>query len=189
MKNKKRAGGKKGDFQLSFQFIFSIILVVVVLFVGFYVIKMFLNEAGKAKLLDFTNELKNSDGGVMDIWREDFASQIISLPLSNDISYVCFANPAPGHCTSPADICANITRAYGQDNTGGYNMFFIPLGKAEEYGVSSAQTISCNNEGVPVKVCIDTSTTTCIPVVDGVVKMRLLKQNETSEIQVLQASP
>jgi hypothetical protein len=180
---------KKGDFQLSFQFIFSIILIAVVLFVGFYVIKIFLDQTEKIKLLDFTEQLKNSDGGLLDIWRQDSASQIISLPISNKIEYVVFVNVTTG-CASPGitrectDICLNISRIYGSGG-GDYNMFFYPIGRAEKYGPKSAQLISCNNAGETVKLCIDTSATKCIPVVDGRVKMKLLKENETSKIQIL----
>ncbi|MCX6741851.1 MAG: hypothetical protein NTX24_01585 [Candidatus Pacearchaeota archaeon] len=181
---------KKGDFQLSFQFIFSIILIAVVFFVGFYVIKIFLDQTEKIKLLDFTEQLKNSDGGLLDIWRQDSASQIISLPISNKIEYVCFANFSSCSGITPYDselssFCKNITYSY-RSSTEPYNMFFYPLGRAEKYGVKSAQAISCNNAGETLKSCVAiNSTANCIKVVDGRVKMKLLKENETSKIQIL----
>jgi hypothetical protein len=178
---------KKGDFQMSFQFIFSIIIIIVVLFVGFYVIRMFLNQTEKIKLLDFTEQLKNSDGGLMDIWRQDSASQIISLPLSSKVLYAVFANVTTGCNTLPLgdcrNICSEISKKYGAQG-GEYNMFFYPIGTAEKYGVKGAQFISCNDVGDTVKACIDLSTTRCIPIDNGRAKMRLLKENETSKIQI-----
>lgn len=182
---------KKGDFQLSFQFIFSIILIAVVLFVGFYVIKMFLEQSEKIKLLDFKEQLQNSEGGLMDIWRQDSASQIISLPISNKIDYVVFMNVSDQcrHIQTEfsadcRNACNDILNKYG--TTGGaYNMFFYPIGTAEKYHVTSAQLLSCNNPGEVVKLCVDTSITRCIKIDGGRAKMKLLKENETSRIQII----
>jgi hypothetical protein len=181
---------RKGSIEMSFQFIFSIILVAVVLFVGFYVIKMFLDRAEQIKFLDFASRLK-SEQGVWGVWTQEEASQVFSAPVNSGIKYVCFANIANCQQGSgvPSNFCTNISRMYSGKN---YNVFFYPFGVAEKYHSKSAVAVYCNADNEPQKKCIEIpKTPICIKAktVEGQwkIKMRLSKQNETSLVEISSA--
>jgi hypothetical protein len=179
---------KKGSIEMSFQFIFSVILVAVVIFVGFYVIKMFLDRAEQLKFLDFTSRLK-SDQGIWGVWTQEEASQIFSGQINSKIKYVCFANI--NNCQDPniaelKGFCRNISQKYQGKS---YNMFFYPFGVAEKYHAASAVSVYCNADNEPIKKCIEIpKTPVCIKAktAEGQwkIKMRLTKQNETSLVVI-----
>jgi hypothetical protein len=184
---KKKMKNKKAAIEMSFQFIFSVILIAVVLFVGFYVIKIFLDRAEQVKFNDFVSRLKG-DEGVWGVWTQDEASQVFSGSVNKAIKYVCFARPG---CTDPSipelrGFCTNITQRY----SGNYNFFFYPLGVAEKYHAKSAFEVYCNDQGEPLKNCVDVSEPTCIKAmnIDGAwkIRMRLVKQNSTSLVEIAQ---
>ncbi len=187
-KLRKLKTSKKGAIEMSFQFIFSVILVAVVLFVGFYVIKMFLDRAEQVKFLDFTARLK-SDQGIWGIWTQEEASQVFSAQINSKIKYICFANIA--NCQDPSiaelkGFCRNISQKYPGKN---YNLFFYPLNIAEKYHAVSGVSVYCNADNEPLKKCIEIpKTPVCIKAktVEGQwkIKMRLTKQNETSLVQI-----
>ncbi len=176
--------------EISFQFIFSIILVVVVLFVGFYVIKIFLDRAEQIKFLDFVARLK-SEQGVWGVWTQEEASQVFSAQINSKVKYVCFANIGTGNCQDPnipelKGFCANISRMYLGKN---YNVFFYPFGIAEKYHANSAASLYCSADNEPLKKCIEIpKTPICIKArtVEGQwkIKMRLTKQNATSLVEI-----
>jgi hypothetical protein len=186
---KKLEKSKRGSIEMSFQFIFSIILVAVVLFVGFYVIKMFLDRAEQLKFLDFTSRLK-SDQGVWGVWTQEEASQVFSAQVNSKIKYICFANIGSNYqdpnIPELKGLCNNLSRMYPGKS---YNLFFYPFGVAEKYHSSSAASVYCNADNEPMKKCIEIpKTPVCIKArtVEGQwkIKMRLSKQTQTSLVEI-----
>ncbi len=163
-RNKRKKGQVMG---MPFQFIFALILIAVALFVGFWVIKNFLETAEQAKINLFVNDLRNE---IIKKWNKE-ASETITLDLSKKIDYVCFTNLS--RCNSPSGIpdltnfCQE-ARLYGEKN----NLFFWPLGEAEKYHVKSYWHIHCGTRENP-KECLNIEKTRCIPVVKGQVKIKL----------------
>jgi uncharacterized protein (UPF0333 family) len=167
---------KKAQLQMSFQFIFSIILVVVVIFVGFYVINIFLKQAETTKMLSFVDKLNTE---VDSISGEFSASQTFNATLSTKIQFVCFANPSK--CTDLSSqyipgFCQNISQFKDKNK----NMFFYPLTAAGKY---AAQEIYCEGG----KECLFLpQNPNCIQVENGKIGMRIVKENETSKVQIFE---
>lgn len=84
MKKKKR-----GQIQISFGMIFSIIIIIATLAVAFFVITHFLNLSGCTKTSLFWNSLK---GEVDKAWGGDFTQEVYSADLPSGITKVCFGN-------------------------------------------------------------------------------------------------
>lgn len=85
----KRARRKKGDFQISFGMIFSIILIIAFIAVAFYVIRVFLNMKNCGLIGRFYQEVQES---VTNAYRSPATSQKISSTLPGSVDYVCVIN-------------------------------------------------------------------------------------------------
>ncbi len=134
-----RFRNKKGQvMSLPFTLIFSVIITAVVIFVGFYVINMFLKNAEQVKLRALPDEVQAE---VVKIWSDsDSASRQISLDCSKKIKSVCFTN------FSIASKGVDKTRfdelkQWDEDA----NFFYYPLGEADKYSASSSAMIKCGN--------------------------------------------
>lgn len=91
---------KRGQLELSFGMIFTIILIAV--FIGFaiYVILTFLNFSDKVKIEQFEEELQKD---IDDIWKSPQGNKEVSYSLPKQIERVCFfdkSSPARGKDSS-----------------------------------------------------------------------------------------
>lgn len=179
MKRGRIIAKNKAQTQLSFQTIFSILLVAIVIFVGFYVIRMFLDRAEQAKINAFVTDLRNK---AIEIWSTEGASEVFNYNLNKKIERICFTNASTCQSNVPG-FCNSIDIYRGENE----NLFFLPLGVVEKYKAKSAQELYCNDPNDPPIKCIDVKQTTCILVTDGKISLRLLKENETSLIKIRQA--
>jgi len=179
---------KKAAIEMSFQFIFSIILVGVVVFVAFFAIKKFLDQAEKIKLLDFVETIKSA---AIPLWGTDGGTQKVGpTSINSGLSYVCFANVSRPcsfsreftQPTEKAQICSLISSFKNKPNS---NMFYYPASVATNYGLSPAQEVYCSEKGAPLKRCLDLSLVSCIPVKAGVIQFRLEKETESSLINIV----
>ncbi|MEM4153154.1 MAG: hypothetical protein QXK80_03535 [Candidatus Pacearchaeota archaeon] len=171
MKIIEKRGKKAQIMGLPFQFIFAIILVAVAVFVGFYVIRMFLNQAEQAKINDFVkNQLEYE---IKNIWMTEEAKVTKDLPFSKNFDYVCFINQSKP-CSQNTNVPLNFCSEYEMwKNSNKDNLFLIPLGKAEKYNTLTAWHISCGT-----KECISFNTNPyCLPVNEGKVSIKLLKES------------
>jgi hypothetical protein len=153
MERGRRLKNKKASIELSFQFLFSIILIAVVLFVGFYVIKMFLGNAEKVKLLQTVEDVKSK---VDEVSASDGSKYVMHFKLNSAVQGICFANAST--CRDPLGFpgfCNNISAF----KTTGENMFFYPLGSASKYKVKSAFEIYCG--GSQKKSCLNVTQAQC----------------------------
>ena len=121
-----------------FQLIFSIIIIVAVIVVSFFVIRMFLERAEQAKFEDSVAYLKDE---ILSVWRSDRASKTIELKTSSKPDSVCFANLSDPNPRGNMVIFNELDRFNGDSN-----FFFYPLGVAEEYESESARNIKCSGK-------------------------------------------
>jgi len=77
---------RKGQLQLSFGMIFSIILIIVFLTFAFFGIKKFLGVQNQIKTEQFKSDFQND---VTQMWKSYQGSQEVSYSLPNKISRVC----------------------------------------------------------------------------------------------------
>ncbi len=172
--------------ELSFQFLFSIILIAVVLFVGFYVIRMFLNNAEKVKLLQTVQDVRDK---VSEVSNSEGSSYLMHFKLNSAVKYICFASASncgvsnvPGEIP-PSGFCSEIS-AYKLSNE---NMFFYPIGAAGKYNVKSAFEIYCGSESQK-KDCLDVSQAKCFTRnLDNEFSFRIEKPNSDSLVYVMAA--
>jgi len=80
---------KRGQLQLSFGMIFSIILIIVFIAFAFYAIMKFLDIKDTALIGKFQNKLQKD---VDKIWKGQQGSQKVEYILPNKIEAVCFVN-------------------------------------------------------------------------------------------------
>lgn len=78
---------KKGQIQLSFSTIFSIIIIIVTLSVAFYVIRTFVVRSDCVKIQLFYEDLEKE---VDEVWRSSSARQEFSRDLPNSVKGICF---------------------------------------------------------------------------------------------------
>jgi len=171
--------GNKGQVMgMPFQFIFALIIIAIAFFVGFYVIKMFLDRAEQANINDFVkNQLETQ---VQAIWSgPEEASIVKNFVFSRKFDSICFLNQSKT-CSGNPDLCSNY-RTWQRTNTD--NLFLMPLGTAEKYDTYSSWHVKCGT-----RECISfSSNPLCIPVVDGKVSVKLTKESGKNYVTISQA--
>ena len=122
-----------------FQLIFSLIIIVVVIVFGFMAIKMFLGRADQAKFgttfLEIRDEIDNAYS------RAGGTSKNITVDAPKNIEAICFVNKTAACNDARAgttDFC-NLVPEY----TG--NVFYYPIGIAEEHDSQSDHLLNCQN--------------------------------------------
>lgn len=80
---------KRGQMQLSFGMIFSIILIIAFVAFAFYAIKGLLDAQNKTKIAVFADDLQ---AGVDKVWKGSGASQKFSVELPKKIDEICFVD-------------------------------------------------------------------------------------------------
>jgi hypothetical protein len=80
---------KRGQLNLSFGMIFSIILIIAFIAFGFYAITKFIDLQ---KTIQIENFLKDFQNDVNNMWKSPQGSQVLTYSLPTKISSVCFTN-------------------------------------------------------------------------------------------------
>lgn len=183
---------KKGQLMgMPFQFIFALILVAVAIFVGFYVIKMFLDRAEQANINDFVkNQLQYE---IENVWLGPSDAQITrTLILSNNFGYICFFNQSKHSCSS-SDVPSFCSEYELYTRTDKDNLFLIgkdgQMGKAEKYDTYTSWHIACGT--TTKKDCFtwpQQKNPLCIPVSNGKVTIKLTKQSGQNYVTISQPS-
>jgi hypothetical protein len=81
--------GRKGQLQLSFGMIFSIILIIVFIAFGFYAITKFIDLQ---KTIQIENFLRDFQNDVDKMWKSPQGSQVITYSLPTKITSICFVD-------------------------------------------------------------------------------------------------
>ena len=120
---------KRGQLNLSFGMIFSIILIIIFIIFAFYAIQKFLSWQNSAQIGKFKNDLQSD---IDRIWQSSKGSQEKEYFLPTKIKYVCFADyeindGARGNNRNFYDELELVY--YGEEN-----MFFYPSCSISCYG-------------------------------------------------------
>lgn len=160
-----RKRGKKGQaMSLPFTMIFAIIMVAVIIFVAFYVIDMFLNQAEQVKLNTLPTEIESE---IVKIWSSSQAERIITLDSSSKIEEICFVDfsePANGKDFSRYQEFKGINNQA--------NFFYYPLFKTIKYKTHDDWQIKCGNVD-----CLKVERNPlCVPIINDEVTFTLTKE-------------
>ncbi len=118
-----KIGGKKGQIQLSFGMIFSIIIVVATVAIGFYVITYFLNLSSCTKVGLFWDSLNKE---IDKAWNSDMTETVFKGDLPSGITKACFGNFSQQYAPSDSAQFEELKR-YEAANR---NAYLYPPGKA-----------------------------------------------------------
>lgn len=109
-----RKRGAKGQMQISFGMIFSIILIILFLGFAFYAIKTFLGFQDSAKAGKFLDDLQSD---VNRIWNSQVSSEQQEYIVPSGINFVCFVDFSSGAIGENAIFYSELKRAgYSQEN-------------------------------------------------------------------------
>jgi len=136
---------KRGSIELSFQLIFSLILVAVFIYAAFTGIKYFLNVSEHAQINTFIAELQSK---VESAWLATEISQTYEISLPSGIKYVCFSEV--NNLTKSALTKSNITACKDFENYlplyKDKNLFFCPAEAAWKVSAPMYMNINCNGK-------------------------------------------
>ena len=150
----------KGQTEMSFGMIFSIILIIFFLTFAFFGIKIFLGIQDSAKTTKFLSDMQSD---IDKAWRSSQSSQekVYSLPSKNE--EVCFVDFASSSRGQNSGIYDELKRAY----YGSENMVFYP--------VDFEETESTRINNIDLERITEEENPFCIKNVDGKVGLRLTK--------------
>ncbi|MEM2956037.1 MAG: hypothetical protein QW041_00455 [Candidatus Pacearchaeota archaeon] len=170
---------KRGQIEISFQLIFSLILIATFIYAAIYGIRYFLETADLAKINYFNAELQSK---VETAWLSTEISQDYELSLPTRIKYVCFSQP--NDLTLAKLKAANIPECADFENYiitfRDMNMFFCPAEKVWKIGAPIYIYINCKG-----KDCLQFEKTPyCIKNEKGKVKIKLEKNYGETKIRL-----
>ena|SRR3989338_884383 len=152
---------KKGDMNLSFGMIFSIILIVIFISFAFYAIQKFLDIQNSAQVGKFSSDFQAS---VNSMWKGSEGSQSEQYFLPSKIKNVCFIDYESGKRGKYQEFYGEFNQVFYGDE----NMFFQPVGSAQ--GFDSIYVRNINVEAIT-----EENNPFCIGNTNGKVNIRLKK--------------
>ena len=147
---------KKGDLNISFGMIFSIILIVAFLAFAFYAIKTFLGVQKTAQAAIFRDDLQKD---IDEIWKSPQGTQKMSYILPSKIEKVCFKN-------SELE-----------------NLFFLPKNSVEGLEPKNINHIDLSRITSSENAPLEERNTFCIETISG--KIELILKKELNEELVM----
>jgi len=117
----KKRKNKSAQMKLSFGMIFSIILIIAFLAVGFYAIKAFLNFKDDTLIVDFKLDLERD---VDTAWRGNQYDKVHEYILPSKVDEVCLVREEPN-----LEMGEEFERYYTDDG----NLYFFPLDKNAKF--------------------------------------------------------
>ena len=127
---------KKGQVQLSFGMIFSIIIIIATVAIGFYVITYFLNLSSCTKVGIFWNSFNEE---VDKAWNSDIAQTVFEKEIPSGITYLCLGN----FSQMPLEVDRKFFTDLKGYESPGRNAYLYPAGKACDaafYNIKHAKT-------------------------------------------------
>lgn len=125
---------KRGQLNLSFGMIFSVILIIIFIIFAFYAIGKFLDLQNSAQIGKFKNDLQSD---INRIWQSSKGSQEEEYFLPTKIKYVCFVDYHDGAKGDNEDFYDELELVYNEEE----NMFFYPVGSAEGLDATKIKNI------------------------------------------------
>ncbi len=111
---------KRGQLNMSFGMMFSIILIIIFLAFAFYAIKTFLNLGSSAQTGKFASDIQND---INNIWRSAQSSQQETYNIPTSIKQVCFADFNAAASGPNSYLYNNLSMYY----SGTQNMVLYPV--------------------------------------------------------------
>jgi len=176
----KTVKGKKAQvMSMPFMMIFSIILIALSIYVGFVVIKGFLENADRLKVAGFVNDFR---ADVNTLWQATAATRSYSYDLPSKVEKACFVDffLPPVTNSSLASLFTEFKKlSKSQQN----NLFLAPSSFIVGLQVPVTYKIDC---GDVTKIdCLDLSELPnpyCINVEKGILKIDLIKEGKVVKV-------
>lgn len=151
---------KKGELNISFGMMFSIILIVAFLAFAFYAIKTFLNVQKTAQVAKFRDDLQKD---IDEIWKSPQGIQKMSYTLPSKIEKVCFKN-------SELE-----------------NLFFLPKNSVEGLISKNLEHIDLGRITGLENAPLESKNTFCLEAVNSKIEMILKKELNEELIMITRA--
>ena len=148
---------EKGQIQISFGMIFSIIIIIATVAVGFYVITYFLNLSSCTKVGLFWNSLNEE---VDKAWNSDISQKVFSREIPSGITHVCFGNFSQMVFEVDKKIFSELKDYGGTER----NAYLYPPGKACDIAFYNLRHAKTDNFF-------------CIPAMSGKIDVKIVKTN------------
>jgi len=159
---------KRGQFQISFGMIFSIIIIIAIIGVAFYAISSFLSLSNCSKIGIFYNDLKTY---IEKAWQATIHEDTLTAILPSGIESVCFGDLTQ----SPS---RKYTREYNEFlklNKKTSNVFLYPPEKACDFSLSSIKLEH-----------IKSPEFFCLPIKTGKVEIKTKRGEFDSLVEIIQ---
>lgn len=158
--------GRKGSIELSFSMIFSIILIIAILAVAFYVISYFIGLQRCTQISLFYDEFQQK---INKAWVSEITQERLELKIPASIEEVCFGDLNFANKRSPEYI--DMDRYLGEN----LNIFLYPGAKACDREFDSAKIEHVNIEGF---FCVDAE--------EGNVEVKISKKSTDALVNVVE---
>ncbi len=146
---------KRGQVQISFGMIFSIIIIIATIAIGFYVITYFLNLSSCTKIGIFWNSL---DEEIAKSWNSDISQTVFEKEIPSGITHLCLGNFSQMSFEADKKL---FTELRGYENPG-RNAYLYPPGKACDAAFYNLKHIK-------------TDRFFCVPAESGTISIKLSK--------------
>ncbi len=156
----------KRGFEISFGFIFSVILIGAIIFTGFYAIGKFLDVRKCAEAGIFYNDLQEA---IDRAWNSEITKNTLRLSVPSGVEKVCFGDiSAPSNIPEYSDL-----RTYGELDS---NIFFYPYRKScAELGNRKIEHVGFDFSGVK-----------CFETASGRIEIKIEKESTDGLVRVLE---
>ena len=155
---------KRGDIQMSFGMIFSIIIIAATIAVAIYAITLFMNSTEKIKYGTITKDIEEQ---AKQLRQAEGGSKAITLDAPRNVEELCFVD------LSKNSQNAQFLEFKDYDSSKEMNFFFYPIGEAEKLDADSGRKLNCGTENNYIDCFVFARNPLCIPVEGGRVKIRL----------------
>jgi len=159
---------KKGQIQLSFGIIFSIIIIIATVAAGTYFIKQFLSVS---ECTDLNLFYKNFQDKIDEVWRSPIASQQFSASIVSGVDSICFGSLLSEDAQTYPEYTF-LSRYKSTD----YNFFLYPSQKVCDGQRSVAKLKNVKVEGF-----------FCKDVVNGKVELDIVKESSSEALASITA--
>ena len=135
---------KRGQMEISFGVIFSIIMIIAILATSFYVIKYFTSLSRCSSTGLFYDSLRDE---VDTMWKASGGRQLFSYIAPGSVDYACFGNMTTQAKTTDRERFDEI---YRTNRLSDYNLFFYPLTK----GCKALNSQHVEHVNIPEFFCV-----------------------------------
>ncbi len=134
----EKKAGRKGQLEISFGMIFSVLLVVIFIVVAFYVIRHFLELKDCTLVSQFYDDLQDN---LDKVWKSQESNEAFSALLPSGITYVCFADMSKPERGGPEGVYQALRRNLAAR----HNVFLYPRRKACDLSSQEIEHLDLQN--------------------------------------------